>query len=177
MKNDTHPNFPIWNLVLESESSLLLGRWPIVIDSKAQVQLGPAQPNSTPDHRPRCPLGLRKPSLGVKKKQNANANSRLGDGTEWNRRLRCQLWRNAINGWLRTIYFISTTSSLMLHPTLNPNCKPLIFELQFRFFWVGFWVWFCFFFPRPKLRRDRHLEYLYGGLRFLGPSFCVLDAK
>ncbi|EXC20277.1 Protein farnesyltransferase subunit beta [Morus notabilis] len=28
-----------------------------------------------------------------------------------------------------------------------------------------------------KLRRDRHLEYLDRGLRFLGPSFCVLDAK
>ncbi|XP_024029506.1 protein farnesyltransferase subunit beta [Morus notabilis] len=28
-----------------------------------------------------------------------------------------------------------------------------------------------------KLRRDRHLEYLDRGLRFLGPSFCVLDAN
>uniref|UniRef100_A0A803QLV5 Protein farnesyltransferase subunit beta n=1 Tax=Cannabis sativa TaxID=3483 RepID=A0A803QLV5_CANSA len=28
-----------------------------------------------------------------------------------------------------------------------------------------------------KLRRDKHLEYLFGGLRHLGPSFCVLDAN
>ncbi|PON36659.1 Protein farnesyltransferase subunit beta [Parasponia andersonii] len=28
-----------------------------------------------------------------------------------------------------------------------------------------------------KLRREKHLEYLNGGLRYLGPSFCVLDAN
>ncbi|KAJ4959921.1 hypothetical protein NE237_019831 [Protea cynaroides] len=57
--------------------------------------------------------------------------------------------------------------------TINKNVEAKVFEIYHLFTSIQHHAQTIML----ELRRDKHLEYLTKGLRQLGPSFCVLDAK